>query len=168
MDDAMTQRTETLATAFEQVAGNILMVADGLSDTAWDVAPTGETRTAGQIAYHMAEVYHNVSGFIRMAVGGQPLPALTMADIHDLNAEQVAHSADMGRAATLEMLRQNSAATAALLRSLSDAQLDIDTGFLGYSMTVESLAQNALVGHTEEHLASIRSAVAPAIEATLS
>src|SRR3954449_4390564 len=71
----MTQRNETLATAFEQVAGRILTVADGLSDAGWGVAPAGEARTAGQIAYHTAEVYHNVSGFIQLAVGGLPLPA---------------------------------------------------------------------------------------------
>ncbi|MEO7911039.1 MAG: hypothetical protein ABIV47_15455, partial [Roseiflexaceae bacterium] len=110
---------------------------------------------------------HNVQGFIRLAVAGQPLPALTMEILHGLNAEQAAHSAGVDRAGALELLRQNGAATAALLRSLSDAQLDTGTEFLGYPMTVESLAQNALVGHTEEHLASIRSAVAPAIEATL-
>jgi hypothetical protein len=126
-----------------------------MSDAAWDVVPAGEARTAGQIAYHMAKVYHNVSGFMQLAVAGQPLPALTMESIHDLNAEQVAHYAGVGRAGTLELLRQNVANTAAMLRTLSDAQLDTGTVFLGYPMTVESLAQNGLVGHTEEHLASI-------------
>ena len=156
----MTQRTETLATAFERVASRILTAADGLSDTAWDGVPAGEARTAGQIAYHMATVYHNVNGFIQMAVAGQPLPALTMESIHTSNADQAVRHAGVGRAATLELLRQKSAATATLLRSLSDAQLDTGATFLGYPMTVESLAQNALVGHTEEHLASIQSAAA--------
>ena len=154
----MTQRTETLATAFEQVASRILTAADGLSDTTWDAVPAGEDRTAGQIAYHMATVYHNVNGFIQMAVAGQTLPALTMESIHASNAEQAVRHAGVGRAGTLELLRQKSVATAALLRSLSDAQLDTGATFLGYPMTVESLAQNALVGHTEEHLASIQSA----------
>jgi uncharacterized damage-inducible protein DinB len=158
----MTQRTEALATAFEQVARRIVTAADGLSDTAWDAVPASEARTAGQIAYHMAAVYHNVSGFIQLAVAGQPLPTLTMDMIHDLNAEQVAHYADVGRAGTLELLRHNGADTAALLRSLSAAQLDTNTVFLGHPMTVESLAQNALVGHTEEHLASIQRAAAAA------
>ncbi len=54
------------------------MAAEGLIDAAWGVAPAGEARTAGQIAYHMAEVYHNVSGFIQLAVAGQPLPDLTL------------------------------------------------------------------------------------------
>ena len=158
----MTQRNETLATAFEQVAGRILTVADGLSDAAWGVAPAGEARTAGQIAYHTAEVYHNVGGFIQMAVSGQPLPALTMEMIHGFNAEQAAHYADAGRAGALEMLRQNGTATAALLRTLSDTQLDTGAEFLGQRFTVESLAQNGLVRHAEEHLASIRDAAASA------
>lgn len=157
----MTQRNEALAAAFEHVARRMITAAEGMSDTAWDVAPAGELRTAGQIAYHMAHVYHNVSGFIQLAVAGQPLPPLTMESIHDLNAEQVAHYADVGRAGTLALLRQYAADTAALLRTLSDAQLDTGTVFLGYPMTVESLAQNGLVGHTEEHLASIQRA-APA------
>ena len=54
----MTQRNDALATAFEQVASRLLTVAEGLSDAAWGVAPAGEARTAGQIVYHMAEVYH--------------------------------------------------------------------------------------------------------------
>jgi hypothetical protein len=126
------------------------------------VAPTGEARTAAQIAYHMAEVYHNVSGFIQMVVCGQPLPALTMEIIHGVNAEQAARYAGAGRAGGLEMLRQNGAATAAMLRTLHDAQLDTSTAFLGHSMTVEGLAQNGLVAHAEEHLASIQSAATAA------
>jgi DinB superfamily len=156
----MTQRNEALATALEHVAGRILTVAEGLSDTAWDVVPPGEARTAGQIAYHTAEVYHNVSGFIQMALGGQPLPPLTMEIIHGFNAEQAARYAGAGREGALEMLRQNGTATAAMLRTLSDAQLDTRTEFLGHPMTVESLAQNGLVGHAEEHLTSIKAAVA--------
>lgn len=158
----MTKRSETLAMAFEQVANRFLTATEGLSDVAWGVAPAAEARTAGQIAYHMAEVYHNVSSFIQLAVAGQPLPALTMEDIHGSNAEQAARHAGAGREGALAMLRQNSAATTATLRGLSDDQLDTDTAFLGHPMTVESLAQNALVGHTEEHLASIHDAAASA------
>ena len=158
----MTQRNETLATMFEQVAGRILTVAESLSDAAWGVAPPGEARTAGQIAYHTAEVYHNVSSFIQLAVDGQPLPALTMEIIHGFNAEQAARYAGAGRAAALELLRQNGTAPAALLRGLSDAQLDTGIEFLGQPMTVGSLAQNGLVAHAEEHLASMQAAAAAA------
>ena len=158
----MTQRNETLATAFEQVSGRLLTVAEGLSDAAWSVTPVGEARTAGQIAYHMAEVYHNVNGFIQMAVDGQPLPALNMEIIHGVNAEQVARYASVGRADALELLRRNSAATTALLRSLSNDQLDTSTEFFGHPTTVQELAQNALVGHTEEHLAGIQGIAAAA------
>ncbi|MEO7912895.1 MAG: DinB family protein [Roseiflexaceae bacterium] len=156
----MTQRTETLAAAFEQVAGRILTMAEGLSDAAWGVAPAGEARTAGQIAYHTAAEYHTFSGFIQLAVGGQPLPALTMEILHGLNAAQATRYAGAGRAGALELLRQNGAATAAMLRTLSDAQLDTGTAFFGHPMTVESLAHNGLVAHAEEHLASMQGAAA--------
>jgi uncharacterized damage-inducible protein DinB len=158
----MTQRNETLATAFEQVSSRLLTVAEGLSDAAWSVTPAGEARTAGQIAYHMAEVYHNVNGFIQMAVDGQPLPALNMEIIHGVNAEQVARYAGVGRADALELLRRNSAATTALLRSLSNDQLDTSTEFFGRPTTVQELAQNALVGHTGEHLVGIQGVAAAA------
>ena len=46
-------------------------------------------------------------------------------------------------------------------------QLDTATVFLGHPMTVESLALNGLVGHTEEHLASIQRAAAAAERNTL-
>jgi hypothetical protein len=62
----------------------------------------------------------------------------------------------------MELLRQNGAATAAMLRTLSDAQLDTGTEFLGHPITVGGLAQNGLVAHAEEHLASIQAAAAAA------
>jgi hypothetical protein len=95
-----------------------------------------------------------------MAEDRQPLPSLTMENIHGFNAEQVARYAGVGREAALELLRQNAIATADMLRNLSNAQLDIGTVFLGHSMTVASLAQNALVAHAEEHLARIQSVAA--------
>jgi uncharacterized damage-inducible protein DinB len=158
----MTQRNEALATAFEQVASRLLTTVEKLSDAAWGVAPAGEARTAGQIAYHMSEVYHNVSGFIQLAIAGQPLPALTMELMDDLNAEQATRYAGAGREGALEMLRRNGATTAALLRTLSDAQLDTRTVFFGHPITVEGMVQNALVAHAEEHLASIQGAVTSA------
>jgi uncharacterized damage-inducible protein DinB len=156
----MTQRNEPLVVAFEQAAGRLLTVVESLSDKAWGATPAGEARTAGQIAYHMAEVYHNISIFIQMALNGQPLPALTPETLDGLNAEQAAHYASASRTDALEMLRQNGTAAAATLRTLSDGQLGIRTEFLGYPMTIESLVQNGLVGHTDEHLASIQSAAA--------
>jgi hypothetical protein len=47
-----------------------------------------------------------------------------------------------------------------VLRSLSDAQLDTRTVFVGFPLTVEGIAQNALVHHADEHLASIQAAAA--------
>lgn len=158
----MTQRNETVATAFEQVASRMVKEVEDLSDSARCAVPAGETRTVGQIAYHMAEVYDNVNGFIRQAVAGQPLPALTMEIIDGFNAEQAIRYADASCEGALEMLRQNSGALVAALRTLNDAQLDTSTVFFGNSMTVRELAQNALVRHTEEHLASIQNAAASA------
>src|SRR3954451_6356513 len=104
----------------------------------------------------MAEVYHNIGGFIQLAVARQPVAALTMEIIHGVNAEQAARYAGAGRARALALLRQNGAATAAMLRTLSAAQLDTGTAFLGHPMTVERLAQNGLVAHAAEHLASMQ------------
>jgi uncharacterized damage-inducible protein DinB len=156
----MTQRTEALAAAFEQAANRIVLAVEGLSDQAWDKAPAGEQRSASQIAYHMAEVYQNVGDWILQAAAGQQLPPLTMEDIHSMNAEQADRYASAGRARAVDLLRHNSAATAAVLRSLSDAQLDTHTVFVGFPLTVEGIAQNALVHHANEHLASIQAAAA--------
>lgn len=158
----MTPRNEPLATAFEQVAGRVLTAVGGLSDAAWGVTPAGEARTAGQIAYHLAEMYHYFSGLIQLAVDGQPLPALTMDIIHNVNAERAAYYADASRAGALELLRQYGAATTAMLRTLSDTQLDTGTEFVGNMLTLEQLVENGLVAHAEEHLVSIQRAAASA------
>lgn len=164
----MTQRAEALATAFEQAATTIVTAADGLSDTSWDMTPDGEARTAGQIVYHLAEVYVNISNIVQLAIAEQPLPALTMEIIHSMNAEQAIRYADVGRERALELFRQNSAAMVSMVRSLNDSQFDTDMLFLGIPMTVESLVQNALVEHTKEHLASIIQADSLASRNTLS
>lgn len=114
----MTQRTEALAAAFEGAANRFVLAVEGLSDKAWGTTPAGEQRSASQIASHMAEVYQNVGEWILQAAAGQPLPPLTMDDIHSMNAEQAARYAGAERARTLELLRHNSAATAAALIAL--------------------------------------------------
>jgi hypothetical protein len=159
----MTQRSETLAAAFEQVAGSILSTVEGLSDAAWAATPEGERRTVGQIAYHTAEMYAGVGGFVQMAANAQPLPPLTMEAIHGFNDQQAARYVGAGRAGALELLRQNGAATAALLRGLSDAQLDATAESLGQTVTVHDMAQYTLIAHAHEHLASIQGATIPAL-----
>ena len=156
----MTQRTEALAAAFEGAANRFVLAVEVLSDKAWGTTPAGEQRSASQIACHMAEVYQNVGNWVLQAAAGQPLPPLTMDDIHSMNAEQAARYAGAERARALELLRHNSDATAAMLRSLSDAQLDTGAVFVGFDLTVEGIVQNALVHHIEEHLASIQAAAA--------
>jgi hypothetical protein len=153
----MTQRSETVAAAFETVASSILSTVVGLDEAQWERLPAGEQRTVGQLAYHVAEMYTGVTGFIQMAANGQPLPPMTMEAIDGFNAEQAARYAGAGKDGALELLRQNGNQAAAILRGLTEAQLDTTTVTFGQMVTVEAMAQYSLIAHAQEHLASMQS-----------
>jgi hypothetical protein len=87
--------------------------------------------------------------------------ALSAEFIDANNARHARQFANVGKQETLALLRENRAALARSIRNLDDAQLERTmVTFDGHGMSVADMVQGAMIGHTQEHLASIRATVA--------
>jgi len=88
-------------------------------------------------------------------------PAITMDMIHAGNAKHAQEFANCTKAETIALHKKNAAEAAAIVRGLSDAELD-NKGVVLQGMPPMSagdLAGGLMVGHIDEHLNSIRAAV---------
>ena len=73
-----------------------------------------------------------------------------------MNAARAQQCAGCTKKETLELLRRNGAAAAALARGLNDDQLDRTGTFFGQTMSTAQLIERVLIGHIEGHGRSIR------------
>ena len=96
--------------------------------------------------------------------GGKAVTGVTMADIDAMNAKHAAENASVTKEAALELLRRNSAATAAAIRELSDEQLAQAAPVSLYAdapLTCQFVLEDHAVRHSYHHLARLRRAVRP-------
>lgn len=95
------------------------------------------------------------------AVADGQVPELpSQESLAEMNAHHAVEAANVGQAETLELLRRNGAAAAAVVSGLSDEQLARTfTAFGGQQMSAAQFIEGAVVGHAEQHLASIREAL---------
>jgi hypothetical protein len=76
-----------------------------------------------------------------------------------MNANHALEHAEPERTATLALLRQNSAAAAAAIRAMTDAQLDTTVPMSLYSdapLTLQYWLEDHQVTHSYKHLANIK------------
>jgi hypothetical protein len=125
-------------------------------------SPENQCSVAALVA-HIALVHKNVAGWVQMLVAGEALPQITMADIDRGNAEQAALNDDLGKDDLLQRLRTSGATLTSVLSGLSDQDMSRSGRFtlFGGDANVQALVEMAVINHTAEHLASVRSAVAP-------
>ena len=124
-----------------------LTVAEG-----WTVAAT---------ANHAAGVQQFVADLFNAFLDGRTSPAVSAEDIDGNNARQAARTADAGRDDTLAHLDLASAALIAAIEGFPADQFGQQVSDVaGFSMTAEQLLEFAIIGHLQEHLASIRATIA--------
>jgi hypothetical protein len=157
----MSTRAETLATEFEARAAELTAVIEGSTDGDWKKVTAAEKWTVGVAAHHVAGGHEQIAGLVRTVASGQSVPNLTMAMIDEANARHAREHAGCTRAETLELHKRGAAAAAALIRGLSDAELDrTGTVLTGMPpMSAEQAIRRVLIGHVSGHLASIRATV---------
>jgi hypothetical protein len=154
----MGARAEELAKKFEASCGEMNRVVEGLSDADWKKVTTAEKWPIGVVAHHVAQGHTNISGLIQVVAKGQPAPHLTMDMIHANNAKHAQEQAGVTKAETLVALKTGSAKAAAIVRGLSDAELDRSGKVLveAPAMTAAQAIEGILINHVNEHLGSIR------------
>jgi hypothetical protein len=154
----MGARAEELAKKFEASCGEMNRVVEGLSDADWKKVTTAEKWPVGVVAHHVAEGHAGISGLIQVVAKGQPGPQLTMDMIHANNAKHAKEKATVSKAETLALLRASGDKAAAIVRGLSDADLDRSGKVLVDvpAMTAAQAIEGILINHVHEHLGSIR------------
>ena len=154
----MSARAESLATQFEARVTDMTETIEKLTEADWKKVTSAEKWTVGVTAHHVAGAHEGIAGIIRAVAAGQSMPHFTMAMLDEMNAAHAREHADCTRAETLALHKKNAAAAAALVRGLSDAELDksgtVLTGMP--AMTTQQIVEGILINHVSEHLASIR------------
>jgi hypothetical protein len=154
----MGARVEQLVQKFDESCAEFNKVVESLSDAEWKKVTSAEKWSVGVVAHHVAEGHANIGGLVHLVAKALPLPGLTMEMIHANNAMHAKAQADVTKAETLALLKANGEKTSALVRGLSDAELDRSASVLAGipAMTAAQAIEGILINHVHEHLGSIR------------
>jgi hypothetical protein len=160
---SMGRRAELLANRIEEGAAGLAAFAEGLSDAEWRTPISAkDRRTVGVIVHHVASMYPIEVGLARAVAGGKAAAEVTWELVADINAKHAQEQAGVAKAAALELLRRNSAAAAAEVRTFTDEEL-IGSAPVGLSfgapVTAQFIIEDHALRHSWHHLARIRTAL---------
>ncbi len=156
----MPTRAETLADQFEAVNNDAITVIENCPEAKWKTATPGDERAVNTLANHIADGHQGIGGFVHAMANGQPLPSITPQQLDQLNAERAQREANVTKAEVVDALRQRGAAAASAVRGLSDEHLDRPGTFAGSEWTTRQMIERVLIGHVQDHLNTIRAALA--------
>ena len=154
----MATRADEVAARFEAINGELIAAVEGCSEGQWRQPCVNEERAVGVVAHHVAIVYPAFARMVGMFAAGETYtPGGGMDDIHAINAQHAQDQAGIGKAEVLDLLRANGAAIAEQLRGLGDERFDAVAGvFGGNELRVAQVVDYVVIGHTREHLGSVR------------
>ena len=158
----MSHRSEALAKRLEQGARALARFASDLSDTEWHSRVPKDGRKVGIVVHHVATMYPLEIQLAQTLAGGQPVAGVTWDVVHEMNAKHAEEHDAVTKEAALDLLRRNSAAAAAAIRALSDAELDRAAPVSLNSdapRTCQFFLEDHAVRHSYHHLAGIRAAL---------
>ncbi len=158
----MNTRSEALAARLEAGASTLAAFAATLSDNDWQTRLPGDGRKVGVVVHHVASVYPIELQLAQLLAKGEPITGVTWDAINTMNAGHAKEHDSVTREATLALLARNSAAAAAGIRALGDAELDrAATVSLNSNapLTCQFMLEDHPVRHSYHHLAGIRAAL---------
>ena len=157
----MATRVEEAAARFEAINGELIAAVEGCSDEQWRQPCVDEERAVGVVAHHVAIVYPAFARMVGVFAAGETYtPGSGMDKIHEMNAQHAKEQAGIGKAEVRDLLRTNGAAIGVALRGLREEQFDAVAGvFGGNELSVGQVVEYVVVGHTREHLGSVRATV---------
>lgn len=155
----MKKRTEELATRLEQGAAQLAAYAESLTPQQWAMVVPQEERSIGILIHHVANMYPVEMELAQTIASGQPVAGVTWELVADINAKHAAENAEPDCAATLALLRQNSAAAASAIRALNDDQLNTVVPISLYNdapLTLQFWLEDHQISHSYKHLANMK------------
>jgi hypothetical protein len=154
--------SEALAARLEQGARSLADFATTLSDTEWTTRLAGGRRRIGVIVHHVASVYPVEIQLAQTLAAGNTVTGVTWDVVNEMNGNHAQDNDGVTKQAALDLLRRNSAAAAAAIRALTDAQLAQAAPASLYAdapVTCQFMLEDHAVCHSYHHLAQIRQAL---------
>lgn len=158
----MNTRSARLAERLESNAKALAEFAKSLSADQWVATVPGDGRRVGVIVHHVANMYPLEMQLAQQLAEGKPMAGVTWQAVHDINAAHAKDQHNVTKEAALAALEQNSAAAAAAIRALTDAQLDSAVPQSLYAdavLTCQFFLEDHPVRHSAHHHARIRAAL---------
>jgi len=155
-------RSNALADRLEKGAAALASLAGSLSDSEWQARLPKDGRKVGVVVHHVASVYPIEISLAQALAAGKPIEGVVWPGIHEMNAGHAKENDGCTKEAAIELLRKNSAAAAAAIRALSDAELDSAATASLYDeapITCQFMLEDHAVRHSYHHLALIRAAL---------
>jgi hypothetical protein len=157
------RRSEALAERLERGAEALASFAELLTDSEWQARVPGDGRKVGVTVHHVASMYPIEIQLMQTLAQGKPIVGVTPVVVAEINAKHAREFDAVTQEEALELLRRNSAAAAAAVRALSDAELD-QAAPVSYNadapLTCQFWVEDHPVRHSWHHLARIRAALA--------
>lgn len=158
----MTKRTNALADRLEEGAARLATLARTLTDTEWQSRLPQDGRKIGVVVHHVANVYPLEIQLAQTLAAGNPVVGVTWKDVRELNAAHASEFDDVTKAAAIDLLLRNSKAAAAVIRSLTDDELDQAAPLslnADAPLTCQFMLEDHAVRHSYHHLAGITAAL---------
>lgn len=157
-----TRRADALAERLEQGARALVALAGALGPEQWRLPIPRDGRPVGVVVHHVGSMYPLEIELAQRLAAGTPISGVSWDDVHALNAGHAREHHEVSREAALDLLERNSAAAAAAIRSLGEAQLD-RAGTVSLNadapLTCQFFLEDHAVRHSYHHFARIRAAI---------
>jgi hypothetical protein len=158
----MSKRSHELARRVELGALALEAFASSLTDIEWQSRVPGDGRKIGVVVHHVASVYPIEIQLAQTVAVGRPVEGVTSDVIAAMNANHAKQYDAVTKDEALELLRRNSTAAAAAIRSLTDQQLDAAAPVslnANAPLTCQFVIEDHAVRHSYHHLVRIRAAL---------
>ena len=155
-------RANALAERLEQGARALAALASSLTEIEWQTPIPKDGRKIGVVVHHVGNMYPIEIQLAQTLAGGQPIAGVTWDAVHEINAGHAKEFDAVTKDAALDFLQRNSAAAAAAIRALSDADLDRAAPVSLNSdapLTCQFFLEDHAVRHSYHHLARIQAAL---------
>ncbi len=157
----MSDRAKEFAAQIAQTASDVVATVEGCSEEQWKAITAAEQWPVAVVACHLADLHDVFFQLIDAAKSSKSsLFELTQEDIDAVNADRARTRAEVTKTEIIGRLRDTGPRLSTLVAGLSDQELELVVGAIaGYDLTIASFAEFAVIGHFQEHLASIRSTI---------
>src|SRR5260370_37954550 len=147
-----------LADEYDAVMADVIAGAGGCSQADWTTSCINEQRSVGVVFDHIAEGNPDVGRWGQEFLHGRP-GERTRETVTQRNAEHARRAAARPRGETVADLKARSASTSAVIRSLTDEQLELTQEFAWAGTKNVDWVASAAILPPQGHLKSIKDAV---------